>query len=81
MCLAIPGRLTAIEGGEGVVDYGGVTRRAELMLTPEARVGMSVLVHAGFVIAVLDEQKGEELMRLAAETASFAPPKEAGSDG
>lgn len=68
MCLAIPGTVVEIDGDEGVIDYGGVRRRAELTLVPQVRRGDRVIVHAGFAIAVLDEQAGEELMRLTAET-------------
>lgn len=71
MCLAVPGTLIDIVGGEGVIDYGGVTKRAELLLAPEAKVGDRVLVHAGFVIAVLDEKAGDELLKLVAETKAY----------
>lgn len=74
MCLAIPGRLAALEGGEGVVDYGGVTRRAEMCLLPQAQIGDMVLVHAGFAIAILDASAGRELEALTRETL-FLPPR------
>lgn len=70
MCLAVPGVIRRIEGEEAVIDYGGVSRRAELTVLPNARVGDRVLVHAGFAIAVLDERAGDELLRLERE-ASF----------
>lgn len=72
MCLAIAGILKEIVSGEGVIDYGGVAGRAELMLVPEAKPGDRVLVHAGFAIAVLDEAAGDELMRLGAEVGRHA---------
>lgn len=84
MCLAIPGRLISIEGGEGTIDYDGVTRRVELCLVPDAKPGDRVLVHAGFVIAVLDPKEGLELEALARETRFFAPqhdPSEGGGHG
>lgn len=62
MCLAIPGTIISIEGKLGTVDYGGVRRRAELLLVPEAAVGDKVLVHAGFAISILDERAAEEIM-------------------
>lgn len=83
MCLAIPGRLTAIDGEEGIVDYGGVKRRAELCLAPSAVLGDMVLVHAGFVIAVLNPKEGRELAALTRQTLLFAPdpPEEGGAHG
>jgi len=71
MCLAIPGKLVSIQNGVGKVDYGGVMKTAELMLLPDARVGDTVMVHAGFAIAVLDKQAGDELLRLTAEVDSY----------
>ena len=46
---------------------GGVRRTVSLALTPEARVGDYVIVHAGFAISVLDEQEAQESLRLFAE--------------
>lgn len=71
MCLAIPGRLVSIENGVGRIDYGGVMKTAELTLLPDARVGDTVIVHAGFAIAVLDQKAGDELLRLTAEVDSY----------
>lgn len=68
MCLAVPGKIIKIEDSDAVIDYGGVTRRASLRLVENAVVGDVVLVHAGFVIQILDKDEGEELQRLVDET-------------
>ncbi len=68
LCLAVPGTITSIDGKYGVIDYGGVSRRAELMLVPQAVIGDKVLVHAGFAISVLDEKAAEEIFRAVEET-------------
>lgn len=81
MCLAIPGRLLSMDGGEGTIDYGGLTRRAELCLVPDAKPGDRVLVHAGFVIAILDPEEGQALEALVREIRLFAPPPEIPSEG
>ena len=66
MCLAIPGRLVGICGdGDlrvGEVDFGGVSRDANLAFVPEAAVGDYVLVHVGFAIAVIDEAVARETL-------------------
>ena len=67
MCLAIPGRIVKIEGTEAMLDYGGATRRASLLLVPEAKVGDAVLVHAGFAIQLLGDEEAKELMDILAE--------------
>jgi hydrogenase expression/formation protein HypC len=68
MCLAVPGKLCAIAGRTGTVDYGGgLTRQAGLDLLPDARVGDYVLVHAGYAISRLDESEAEETLRIIRE--------------
>lgn len=67
MCLALPGTIVKIEEGEAVVDYGGVTRRASLRLVPEAKVNDTALVHAGFVIQLLDPTQAAELIEALGE--------------
>lgn len=67
MCLAIPGTIARLEGEEAVIDYGGTTRRANARLLPDAAVGDTVLVHAGFVIQRIDPAEGAELEALMRE--------------
>ena len=50
-----------------MLDYGGATRRASLLLVPEAKVGDAVLVHAGFAIQILGDEEAKELMDILAE--------------
>jgi hydrogenase expression/formation protein HypC len=57
MCLAVPARIVSITGDLATIDLGGVSREASLSLTPEARVGDYVLLHAGFAIQTLDEAR------------------------
>ncbi len=69
MCLAIPARVKSIEGLEAEVEIGGVSRKASIMLTPEAKVGDYVLLHTGYAINVIDEVEAEETLRLFEEIA------------
>jgi len=50
MCLAVPGKIIALNGQDAEVDFGGVSRRASVRFTPSVKVGSYVLVHAGFAI-------------------------------
>ena len=72
MCLAIPALIKSIEDKEAEVEIGGVTRRISLWLTPEARVGDYALVHTGYAINILDQEEGEETLRLLREIAALA---------
>lgn len=67
MCIAIPGTIINIEDMIATVDYGGVCKKANLRLVENAAPGDIVLVHADFVIRILDKEYGEELQRLVEE--------------
>ncbi len=69
MCVAVPGRIKSIEGTEAEVEIGGITRRTSLYLTPQAKVGDYVLIHAGYAINVIDEEDAKETLRLFREIA------------
>jgi hydrogenase expression/formation protein HypC len=60
MCLAVPGKIVAMEGRVGTIDMRGNRLRAGLDLVPEAAVGDWVLVHAGFAITVITSDDAAE---------------------
>jgi len=67
MCLAVPGQLLDIDGGDaltrqGRVCFAGIVKVVNLACVPEARVGDFVLVHAGFAIAVIDEDQARRTL-------------------
>jgi hydrogenase expression/formation protein HypC len=64
MCLAVPVKITSIEGDQADVDIGGVSRRVSIALTPEAEVGNYVLLHTGYAINVLNEEEAHETLNL-----------------
>ena len=64
MCLAVPVRITSIDGDQAEVDIGGVGRKVSIALTPEARVGDYVLLHTGYAINVLNEEEAQETLNL-----------------
>jgi len=70
MCLAIPARITAIADQQAEVEVGGVVRTVGLWLTPEAKIGDYVYVHAGFAISIVDEEEAEESLRLLRQLAA-----------
>lgn len=67
MCVAIPAKIISINGLLAEVEVGGVSRQVSLQLTPEAKQGDYVLVHAGFAINIVDEREAEETLKLFAE--------------
>jgi len=64
MCLAIPARVTIVEGDKAKVDFGeGVLREVNVSLV-EPKVGDYVLVHAGYAIEKMDEKDALETLAL-----------------
>ena len=71
MCLAIPVRIKSINGTEAEVEISGITRKTSLMLTPQAKVGDYVLLHAGYAINIIDQAEAEETLAIFAEMSKF----------
>ena len=67
MCLAIPARVTSIDGLYAEVEVGGVGRRVSIQLTPEVQVDEYVLLHTGYAISIIDAEEAEETMKLILE--------------
>jgi hydrogenase expression/formation protein HypC len=67
MCLALPMRITAVDGARATIAVEGLQQQCSLMLVPGAGVGDYVLVHAGFAISVLDEAEAQETYDLLRE--------------
>ena len=73
MCLAIPGKVVEREEGNlAMVDILGVTREVSLDLTPSAKPGDYVLIHAGFAIEVVDPEYAQETIDLIKEMPELA---------
>ena len=68
MCLAVPGKIIEITGGDdmnrqGKVDFGGVAKDINLAFVPEAKPGDYVLVHAGFALNTIDEVEAARVFK------------------
>lgn len=68
MCLAIPGQITDIIDMEenvfkiGVVSFGGIIKKINLGLVPEANIGDYVLVHVGVAMSIVDEEEAKKTL-------------------
>ena len=67
MCLAIPAQIKKVDGYQAEVEIGGVKRRANLKLTPEAKIGDWVLLHTGYAISIVAPEEAEETLKLLRE--------------
>lgn len=66
MCLALPGKIISL-AQEGIlpmaeVDFSGVMKTICVAYTPEAKLGDWVIVHVGFAIALLNEEKAQRTL-------------------
>lgn len=72
MCLAIPARIIELKGDDAIADAIGNRIQAKTTLVPDARLGDIVLIHAGFAIAVLDEEEAKKTWQLLADLDNFS---------
>ncbi len=61
MCLAIPMTVKKIEGSKAIVESMGVEKAVDIALTPDVKVNDKVIVHAGFIIEILDPEAAREI--------------------
>jgi len=73
----------AAVGPVATVDFQGSRVEVSLAMSPEASVGQWVLVHAGFAIAVLDEDEARQTWEYLQASGIGEMPEQlkAGSDG
>ncbi len=80
MCIALPGKIVAINGEEADVLVRETIRKAGLQLYPETQLGDYVLVKSGLVVQVLPESEALSLIAFLDEMLAFLD-SEAGQDG
>jgi len=59
MCWSVPGRITEVNGNVAKVEISGIYRDVPLDLISDPAVGDYVLVHAGYAIQKVDEDKAK----------------------
>lgn len=60
MCLAVPMRITEIDGKEATVSSAGLSRKIRVDFIQDPKIGDYVIVHAGFAIERLPEQQARD---------------------
>ncbi|MEW6350319.1 MAG: HypC/HybG/HupF family hydrogenase formation chaperone [Thermodesulfobacteriota bacterium] len=77
MCLAVPMQLVETAGeAVGKVDNGGIRTDVSLVMTPYAKIGDYLIIHAGFAIEVLDNDEANirlDLFRELADATASLP--------
>lgn len=71
MCLAVPGKVIAIDRSVvpvmGTVDFSGIRKQVCLDLIPDVQEGNYVVVHVGFALNTVDEEEALETLRMLKE--------------
>jgi hydrogenase expression/formation protein HypC len=78
MCLAVPAKVTAIDGDSATVDMMGNTTTADISLLENVTIGDYVMVHVGFAIQKYDEKEAKitlDLLKELAETIETNEPR------
>ena len=60
MCLAVPLKITKIDGPNGIGEYEGISRNIRLDFIDEPKLGEYVMVHAGFAIERIKKDQAEQ---------------------
>jgi hydrogenase expression/formation protein HypC len=71
MCLAVPGKILSVDGNNAMADFEGIQKKIVIALKPNIQVGEYVIVHAGYAIEVIDEQRAKESLALWNELAEL----------
>jgi hydrogenase maturation factor len=78
MCRSTVGRVLAIDGGDAIVTFDGVERRASTLLVPDLVPGDLVLIGLGTVLGRVSASDLDELRSLEAGIHESLPPPDAG---
>ena len=63
MCLGIPMKVIKIDGDEGIVESGGLRKKANFSLMKSAKPGDYILMHAGFAIEKIKDAEAKKTLR------------------
>jgi len=78
MCLAVPMKVTEINGMDAVAEVGEAKYRVNLTMMPDIQPGDYVIVHAGFAIEKLDEASALETLQIWQDIAEYDQNKQNG---
>lgn len=84
MCLAIPGQVESITGGDdpltrlGRVNFGGVIKEVCLAYVPGVKIGDYVIVHVGFALSKVEEAEAYQIFEYLTQMEELNDLKESG---
>lgn len=67
MCLSVPAQVVSVSedcyGSWAIVEMGGIQKRVSAELVADLVPGEYVLVHTGFILVKIDEEKAKAMLR------------------
>lgn len=63
MCLAIPAKIIQVDGMNALAEMTGVQKTIDISLTPDVAPNDWVIVHVGFALQKIDEEKARETIK------------------
>ena len=63
MCLGIPMKVIKINGDEGIVESGGLKKKANFSLMKDVKPGEYILMHAGFAIEKIKDSEARKTLK------------------
>jgi hydrogenase expression/formation protein HypC len=57
MCLAFPGKIISINGDFALVNFNGIKKEINILLTPDVKKHDYVIVHTGFAIQKMNKKE------------------------
>ncbi|WP_321374676.1 HypC/HybG/HupF family hydrogenase formation chaperone [Pseudomonas extremaustralis] len=74
MCLAIPARVIELrDGGNALVDLGGIRKEISLALVPHAQIDDYVIVHVGYALGLIDPEEAQRTLEMFEELDRLQP--------
>ena len=64
MCLSVPAKVVSLDGSTARVQIGEITCEISTRLVEDVKVGDYLLVHTGFAIEKLSQEKADEILKI-----------------
>ena len=63
MCLSVIGRVLKVDKGVAIIDLNGAQKEVSAALKPRVKKGDYVLLHAGFIIEIMDAKEAKAALK------------------
>lgn len=68
MCLSVIGKIIKVESDTATADFNGAIKEVSTTLKPQVKKGDYVLIHAGFIIEIMNPKEAKKALKDINET-------------